>query len=96
MKNHIYSDVADQVSSVVLAKEIVSDVIEERDSKKTTAIVLTVIGLILVAAVVGAGVFLATKNKDGERRGKVLARKIKKKFPSKKRRETLAEDGYEF
>ena len=96
MKNHIYSDVADQVSSVVLAKEIVSDVIEERDSKKTTAIVLTVIGLILVAAVVGAGVFLATKNKDGERRGKVLARKIKKKLPSKKRKENLAEEDYEF
>ena len=96
MKNQIYSDVADQVSSVVLAKELVADVIEERDNKKTTAIVLTIIGLILVAAVAVAAVVLMSKNKNGERRGKVLVRKIKSKFPSKKRREEFVEDGYEF
>ena len=74
----------------ILAKQIAVDtaeavVAEEEKKKKTLAIVLICVGAALVAVIAAAAVILATKNKDGERRGKVVLMKIKEKLPKKKK-----------
>lgn len=100
----LYSDVSDKVSSVVLAKQIAEEaaeaVLEEEKKKRTLVIVLVSVGVALVAAIAAAAVILSTKNKDGERRGKVLVMKIKNKLPGKKKKENcceeLAEDACDF
>ena len=103
--NEVFTDVSDKMSSVVLAKEIATEaaeavVAEEERRKKTIAIVLISLGIAAVAIIAAAGVFLATRDKNGERRGNVLVRKIKSKRPCKKKKEdcceALAEDDCEF
>ena len=93
------------VSDMLLAKQIAVDaaeavVAEEEEKKKTLLIVLICVGVAAVAAIAAAAVILATKNKDGERRGKVVLMKIKEKLPAKKKKENmceeLAEDECEF
>ena len=92
-------------TDLLLAKQIAVDaaeavVAEEEEKKKTLTIVLICVGVAVAAAVAAAAIVLATKNKDGERRGKVVLMKIKEKLPSKKKKENmceeLAEDGCEF
>ena len=95
----ICSDVSDKVSSVVFAKKIAEEAEEER-KKRTLIIVLVSVGVALVVATAVAAIILSSKNKDGERRGKVLVMKIKSKLPGKKKKEDsceeLAEDACEF
>lgn len=95
----------ENVSSVILAKEIATEaaeavVAEEERRKKAWTIVLISLGAVAAVAAIGAAIFLATKNKDGERRGKVLWVKIKNKLPGKKKKENcceaLAEDDCDF
>ena len=100
----IYSTVSDKVSSVIFAKKIAEEAAaaaaEEEKKKRTLIIVLVSVGVALVAATAAAAIILSTKNKDGERRGKVLVMKIKSKLPGKKKKENsceeLAEDACEF
>ena len=100
----VYSNVSDKVSSVIFAKKIAEEAAaaaaEEEKKKRTLIIVLVSVGVALVAAITAAAVILATKNKDGERRGKVLVMKVKSKLPGKKKKENsceeLAEDACEF
>ena len=99
------NEIFDVSENVLLAKQVAVEtaeavVAEEERKKKTLAIILICVGAALVAAVAAAAVILATKNKDGERRGKVVLMKIKEKLPSKKKKENmceeLAEDECEF
>ena len=101
----LYSSVSDKVSSVIFAKKIAAEAAaaaaaEEERKKRTLIIVLVSVGVALVAAIAAAAIILSTKNKDGERRGKVLVMKIKSKLPAKKKKEDsceeLAEDACEF
>ena len=100
----LYSNVSDKVSSVIFAKKIAEEAAaaaaEEEKKKRTLIIVLVSVGVALVAATAAAAIILSTKNKDGERRGKVLVMKIKNKLPAKKKKENvceeLAEDACEF
>ena len=100
----IYSTVSDKVSSVIFAKKIAEEAAaaaaEEEKKKRTLIIVLVSVGVALVAAATAAAIILSTKNKDGERRGKVLVMKVKSKLPGKKKKEDtceeLAEDACEF
>ena len=101
----IYTDVAENVSSAVLVQKIAEEAVEaavaERDqNKKVLIAVLISAGVAVVAAAAAAAVILSTKNKDGERRGKVLVMKIKSKLPANKKKENyceeLAEDACEF
>ena len=103
--NEVYANVSDTVSSVVLAKEIATEaaeavVAEEDRRRKTATIVLVSLGIAGAAIAIATAVFLATKNKDGERRGKVLYMKIKSKLPCKKKKENccevLADDDCDF
>ena len=84
-----------------IAEEAVEAAVAERDqNKKVLTGVIIGVGVAVVAAAVAAAVILLTKNKDGERRGKVLIMKIKSKLPAKKKKEDiceeLAEDACEF
>ena len=98
----IYTDVAENAVLVQkIAEEAVEAAVSERDqNKKILTAVLISAGVAVVAAVVTAAVILSTKNKEGERRGKVLVMKIKNKLPAKKKKENdceeLAEDACEF
>ena len=98
----IYTDVAENAVLVQkIAEEAVEAAVSERDqNKKILTAVLISAGVAVVAAAVTAAVILSTKNKDGERRGKVLVMKIKNKLPAKKKKENdceeLAEDACEF
>ena len=98
----IYTDVAENAVLVQkIAEEAVEAAVAERDqNKKILIAVLVSAGVAVVAAVAAAAVILSTKNKDGERRGKVLVMKIKSKLPAKKKKENcceeLAEDACEF
>jgi flagellar basal body-associated protein FliL len=82
---------------VTLAKEIAEEtavavVAEEEKKKKALIIALISVGVAVAAAIAAAAVILSTKNKDGERRGKVLIMKIKNKLPGKKKKEDSCED----
>ena len=98
----IYTDVAENAVLVQkIAEEAVEAAVAERDqNKKILTAVLISAGVAVVAAAVTAAIILSTKNKDGERRGKVLVMKIKNKLPAKKKKENvceeLAEDACEF
>ena len=100
----LYSNVSDKISSVIFAKKIAAEAAEaaaeEEKKKRVLIIVLVSVGVALVAATAAAAIILSTKNKDGERRGKVLIMKIKSKLPAKKKKEDsceeLAEDACEF
>lgn len=104
----LYSNVSDKVSSVIFAKKIAAEAAEaaalaaaeEERKKRTLIIVLVSVGAALVAAAAAAAIVLSTKNKEGERRGKVLVMKIKNKLPAKKQKENsleeLAEDACVF
>lgn len=76
-----------------IAEEAVEAAVAERDqNKKVLTGVLIGVGVVVVAAAVAAAVILSTKNKDGERRGKVLVMKIKSKIPAKKKKEDFCEE----
>ena len=98
----IYTDVAENAVLVQkIAEEAVEAAVAERnENKKILTAVLISAGVAVVAAVAAAAIILSTKNKDGERRGKVLVMKIKNKLPAKKKKENiceeLAEDACEF
>lgn len=98
----VYTDVAENAILVQkIAEEAVEAAVAERDqNKKILTAVLISAGVAVVAAAVTAAIILSTKNKDGERRGKVLVMKIKNKLPAKKKKENvceeLAEDACEF
>ena len=98
----IYTDVAENAVLVQkIAEEAVEAAVAERDqNKKVVTGVLIGVGVAVVAAAVAATIILLTKNKEGERRGKVLVMKIKNKLPAKKKKENdceeLAEDACEF
>lgn len=77
----IYSDVQDKVTSVLFAKRIAE---EEQRRKTTLLIVLISVAAAVVAAAAAVAIYCASKNADGERRGKVLVAKIKSKLPCKK------------
>ena len=98
----IYTDVAENAVLVQkIAEEAVEAAVSEREqNKKILTAVLISAGVAVLAAAVTAAVILSTKNKEGERRGKVLVMKIKNKLPAKKKKENdceeLAEDACEF
>ena len=89
----IYTDVAENAVLVQkIAEEAVEAAVAERDqNKKVLTGVLIGVGVAVAAAVAAATVILLTKNKDGERRGKVLIMKIKSKLPCKKAEECCCE-----
>ena len=67
--SRFYADVQDKVTSVIYAKRIA----EAEERRKTTLlIVLISVGVAIVAAIATAAVYCASKNAEGERRGKVL------------------------
>ena len=96
----LYSNVSDKVSSVIFAKKIAAEAAEaaalaaaeEERKKRTLIIVLVSVGAALVAATAAAAIVLSTKNKDGERRGKVLVMKVKSKLPARKKKENCIEE----
>ena len=96
----LYSNVSDKVSSVIFAKKIAAEAAEaaaiaaaeEEKKKRTLIIVLVSVGVALVAAIAAAAIVLSTRNKEGERRGKVLVMKIKSKLPAKKKKENACEE----
>ena len=77
----IYADVQDKVTSVIFAKRIAE---EEQRRKTTLLIVLISVAAAVVAAAAAVAIYCASKNAEGERRGKVLVAKIKSKLPCKK------------
>lgn len=77
----IYADVQDKVTSVIFAKRIAE---EEQRRKTTLLIVLISVGVAVIAAAAAVAIYCASKNAEGERRGKVLVAKIKSKLPCKK------------
>ena len=88
------NDIYEVSESVMLTKQIAADtaeaVVAEDKKKKALTVILICSIVVAVAAVVTA--ILVSKNKDGERRGKVVLMKIKEKLPSKKKKETLCEE----
>ncbi len=87
----------DVAENAVLVKKIAEEAVEaavaeREENKKVLTIVLVSVGAALVAAIAAAAIILSTKNKDGERRGKVLVMKVKNKFPSKKKKENCCEE----
>ena len=98
----IYTDVTENAVLVQkIAEEAVEAAVAERnENKKILVAVLVSVGVAVAAAVAAAAIILYTKNKDGERRGKVLLMKIKNKLPANKKKENvceeLAEDACEF